>query len=420
MMKFGLIGRPLGHSMSPRLHAFFTGEEYELRELEPGQLDEFFAEKDLRGINVTIPYKLAAMEYLDEFDPSAASAGAVNCITNADGKLKGYNTDLAGLIYLIKKHGMAKNLGNTAILGTGGAARAAAAAVEKLRGKPVFVSRNPENTWPFMNGVISYPELYSRANEWDTIINATPIGMYPHSAEHPVDLSKFPGLKNVIDIVANPFRTRLVFEAQLKGLNAAGGFEMLVAQALYSDRIFTGKDLPEMLIEDCVRTVYSEQKNIVLIGMPSSGKTESGRLLAEKTGRAFADADDAFQEAEGMAPGAFIDTYGEAAFRKKESKVLQMLSALKGSVIACGGGAVLKKNNMRHLAENGVIIWLDRSPRLLKPSEDTPLSRTAEDMDKLYAERLPLYERYADLRVPADGTPEDTAETIKEMLEKDF
>ncbi|MBQ3931361.1 MAG: shikimate kinase, partial [Firmicutes bacterium] len=163
-----------------------------------------------------------------------------------------------------------------------------------------------------------------------------------------------------------------------------------------------------------------EQKNIVLIGMPSSGKTESGRLLAEKTGRAFADADDAFEEAEGITPGAFIDAYGEAAFRKKESKVLQSLSALKGSVIACGGGAVLKKNNMRHLAENGVIIWLDRSPRLLKPSEDTPLSRTAEDMDKLYAERLPLYERYADLRVPADGTPEDTAETIKEMLEKDF
>ncbi len=417
-MKFGLIGRPLGHSMSPRLHAFFTGEKYELHELEPGQLDEYFAERDFRGINVTIPYKLAAMEYLDEFDPSAASAGAVNCITNADGKLKGYNTDLAGLIYLIKKHGMAKTLGNTAILGTGGAARAAAAAVEKLRGKPVFVSRDPENTWPFMNGVISYPELYSRAGEWDTVINATPIGMYPHSAEHPVDIGKFPKLKNVIDIVANPFRTRLVFEAQLRGLNAAGGFEMLAAQALYSDRIFTGKDLPESLIDDCVRTVYAEQKNIVLIGMPSSGKTESGRILAEKTGRAFADADDAFEEAEGMAPGTFIDTYGEAAFRKKESKVLQSLSALKGSIIACGGGAVLKKNNMRHLAGNGVIIWLDRSPQLLKPSEETPLSRTAEDMDRLYAERLPLYERYSDLRVPADGTPEDTAETIKEMLEK--
>ena len=420
MMKFGLIGKPLGHSMSPRLHAFFTGEEYVLKELDPEHLDEFFADRDFRGINVTIPYKLAAMEYMDEFDRSATDAGAVNCIVNDGGKLRGYNTDMAGFVYLIKKHGMAKSLGNTAILGTGGAARAAAAAVEKLRGKATFVSRDPENTWPFMNGVISYPELYSRASEWDTIINATPIGMYPHSAEHPADLSKFPELKNVIDIVANPFRTRLVYEAQLRGINAAGGFGMLAAQALYSDRIFTGKDLPETLIEDCVRTVYAEQKNIVLIGMPSSGKTESGRLLAEKTGRAFADADDAFGEAEGMSPGAFINTYGEAAFRKKESKVLQDLSKLKGSVIACGGGAVLKKNNMRHLAENGVIVWLDRSPRLLKPSEETPLSRTAEDMDRLYAERLPLYERYADLRVPADGTPEETAETIKELLEKEL
>jgi shikimate dehydrogenase len=420
MMKFGLIGKPLGHSMSPRLHAFFTGEEYVLKELDPEQLDGFFADRDFSGINVTIPYKLAAMEYMDEFDRSAADAGAINCIVNDGGKLRGYNTDLAGFVSLIKKHGMAKSLGNTAILGTGGAARAAAAAVEKLRGKATFVSRDPENAWPFMNGVISYPELYSRASEWDTIINATPIGMYPHSAEYPADLSKFPELKNVIDIVANPFRTRLVYEAQLRGINAAGGFEMLAAQALYSDRIFTGKDLPETLIEDCVRTVYAEQKNIVLIGMPSSGKTESGRLLAEKTGRAFADADDAFEEAEGMAPGAFIDMYGEAAFRKKESKVLQKLSALKGSIIACGGGAVLKKNNMRHLAENGVIIWLDRSPQLLKPSEETPLSRTAEDMDRLYAERLPLYERYADLRVPADGTPEETAETVKELLEKEL
>ena len=420
MMKFGLIGKPLGHSMSPRLHAFFTGEEYVLKELDPGHLDEFFAERDFRGINVTIPYKLAALEYLDEFDQSAADAGAVNCIVNEGGKLKGYNTDLAGFVYLIKKHGMAKSLGNTAILGTGGAARAAAAAVEKLRGKATFVSRDPENAWPFINGIISYLELYARAGEWDTIINATPVGMYPHSAEHPADLSKFPKLKNVIDIVANPFRTRLIFEAQLKGLNAAGGFEMLAAQALYSDRIFTGKDLPEALIDNCVRTVYAEQKNIVLIGMPSSGKSESGRLLAEKTGRAFADADDAFEEAEEMTPGAFIDAYGEAAFRKKESKVLQSLSALKGTVIACGGGAVLKKINMRHLAENGVIVWLDRSPQLLKPSEETPLSRTAEDMDRLYAERLALYERYADIRVPANGTPGETAEAIKELLGKEL
>ena len=415
-MKFGLIGKPLGHSMSPRLHAFFTGEEYVLQELDPEQLDGFFAERDFRGINVTIPYKLAAAEYMDEFDQSASDAGAVNCIVNDGGKLRGYNTDLDGFIYLIKKHGMAKSLGNTAILGTGGAARAAAAAVEKLRGRATFVSRDPENAWPFINGVISYLELYASAENWDTIINATPIGMWPHSAEHPVDISKFPKLKNVIDIVANPFRTRLVFEAEQRGISAAGGFEMLAAQALYTDRLFTGKDLPEKLIDECVRTVFEEQKNIVLIGMPSSGKSESGRILADKTGRAFADADKAFAEAEGMAPGTFIETYGEAAFRKKETKVLESLAGLKGSVIACGGGAVLRKNNMRRLAENGIIVWLDRSCRLLVPSDDTPLSRTAEDMEKLCAERLPLYKRYADLRVQADGTPEEAADAVIKLL----
>ena len=415
-MKFGLIGRPLGHSMSPRLHAFFTGEEYVLRELDPAQLDEFFAERDFRGINVTIPYKLAAMEYLDEFDQTASDAGAVNCIINDGGKLRGYNTDLAGLVYLIKKHGMAKTLGNTAILGTGGAARAAAAAVEKLRGKATFVSRDPENSWPFIDGVISYMELYARAGEWSTVINATPVGMWPHSAEHPVDLSKFPELKNVIDVVANPFRTRLVFEAQQRGLNAAGGFEMLAAQALYTDRLFTGKDLPETLIDECVRAVYEEQKNIVLIGMPSSGKSESGAILAEKMGRSFTDADVIFEQTEGIAPGEFIKTFGEAEFRRKESRILSSLADLKGTVIACGGGAVLKRASMRRLAENGIIVWLDRRLDLLTPSDDTPLSRTPEDMERLYAERQRLYKRYADLRVPADGTPEEAADAVTELL----
>ena len=415
-MKFGLIGRPLGHSMSPRLHAFFTGEEYVLRELDPAQLDEFFAERDFRGINVTIPYKLAAMEYLDEFDQTASDAGAVNCIINDGGKLRGYNPDLAGLVYLIKKHGMAKTLGNTAILGTGGAARAAAAAVEKLRGKATFVSRDPENSWPFIDGVISYMELYARAGEWRTVINATPVGMWPHSAEHPVDLSKFPELKNIIDVVANPFRTRLVFEAQQRGLNAAGGFEMLAAQALYTDRLFTGKDLPETLIDECVRAVYEEQKNIVLIGMPSSGKSESGAILAEKMGRSFTDADEVFEQTEGIAPGEFIKTFGEAEFRRKESRILSSLADLKGTVIACGGGAVLKRANMRRLAENGIIVWLDRRLDLLTPSDDTPLSRTPEDMERLYAERQRLYKRYADLRVPADGTPEEAADAVTELL----
>ena len=415
-MKFGLIGRPLGHSMSPRLHAFFTGEEYVLQELGPEQLDDFFAGRDFRGVNVTIPYKLAAMEYLDEFDPSAEEAGAVNCIVNEDGRLKGYNTDLAGFVYLIKKHGMAGTLGNTAILGTGGAARAAAAAVKKLRGKATFVSRDPENAWPFIYDVISYEELCSRAGEWDTVINATPVGMYPHSSESTIDPGKFPALKNVIDIVANPFRTRLVFEAQQRGINAAGGFEMLAAQALYSDRLFTGKDLPDSLIQKCVQQVYAEQKNIVLIGMPSSGKSESGKILAERTGRGFADADEVFEKTEGMAPGAFIETYGEAEFRRKEAKILRSLSELKDSVIACGGGAVLRRSSMRRLAENGTMVWLDRSLDLLTPSDETPLSRNAEDMQKLYAERLSLYRRYADIRIPADGTPEEAAETIARLL----
>ena len=415
-MRFGLIGKPLGHSMSQRLHAFFTGEKYDLLELEPAQLEEFFAERNFRGINVTIPYKLAAAEFMDEFDQTAAEAGAVNCVINDGGKLKGYNTDLAGLVYLIKKHGMSRTLGNTAVLGTGGAARAAAAAVEKLRGKAVLVSRDPENAWPFINNIISYEELYSRADSWDTLINATPVGMYPNTADTPVDPARLPKLKNVIDIVANPFRTRLVFEAQQRGINAAGGFDMLVAQALYSDRLFTGKDLPETLIGECVSAVYAEQKNLVLIGMPSSGKSVTGSMLAEKLGLGFADADEAFRETEGIAPGKFIDVYGEAAFREKESRILQSLGALKGCVIACGGGAVLSESGMRRLAENGTIIWLDRSLERLAPSEETPLSRTREDLTRLYHDRLPLYEKYADLRVPADGTPQQTADAITEML----
>ena len=153
-------------------------------------------------------------------------------------------------------------------------------------------------------------------------------------------------------------------------------------------------------------------RNIVLIGMPSSGKTESGKELARILGKPFLDMDAVLEESFGMTIAGFFEVNGEEAFRAAEARLAKSLSTAKGCVISTGGGVIKDPGNMKALKENGLVIWLNRSPELLRASEKTPLSRTAEDMNRLHAERLPLYEKYADLSVCADGTPLKTAEMI--------
>ena len=410
-MKLGLIGNPLGHSWSPEIHAYLKGVmDYALWPLAPDELDAFFEKRDFDGINVTIPYKTDVIRYLDEIDPDAERIQAVNTIVNKNGKLTGYNTDVSGLLHMIRSHHINAGGGTAAILGTGGASKAAEEACRLSGWKYYLTSRSRKD------GCIDYQELYEMQDEISLIINATPVGMYPNEESMPVDLDRFTCFTDVIDIVANPLRTRLAYGAQMKGINAYGGLEMLVAQAFKADELFFGESLNDILISECMDHISRKMKNIVLIGMPSSGKSTVGMLLADRLGMEFIDMDEEIVSRIGMPVSDCFALHGEGAFRDAESEVCRYVRGLGNAVIASGGGVIKREENMITLAHNAEIVWLDRSIENLVPTNDRPLSSNAGDLRRLYEERQALYDKYSDIRISNDGEPEDAVMNICEMM----
>ena len=416
-MKLGLIGKPLGHSKSPRIHKELAGADYSLWELAPEELDAFFAERDFNGINVTIPYKLSVLKYMDELQGDAVHTGAVNTVLNRGGRLIGCNTDVFGAKCLIQSLGIATEGKRAFVLGSGGAARAAAEALRQLRAEPVIVSRAPEKTAGLKDlRVISYDALYEAPQGIALLVNATPLGMSPHTDGMPIDLDRLPDLEAVADVVANPLRTRLVFEAQQRGLKAAGGLKMLVAQAFAAEELFTRKEMDSALIDRVTEKLADESRNIVLTGMPSAGKTSTGRLLAKKTGLPFLDMDEELEKRFGMPIAQYFREFGEASFRAQEKQLAAELARLEGCIIATGGGTVLDPENMRRLMANGCAVWLDRSLALLEASAERPLAADKASIERLWNERRETYRKYSDVRIEADGSPEDTVQELIKLL----
>ena len=393
-MKFGLIGKTLGHSWSAYIHHELAGIPYELKELAEEQLPTFLQERDFCGINVTIPYKEAVIPYLDELDDTARSIGAVNCIINDNGRLIGHNTDLFGFTKMVEESGIDVRC-PVAILGSGGAAKAASLGITQMGGKPIIVSRHPQGD------EISYEELYDRG--YEVIVNATPIGMAPDVAACPIDLDKLSGVRGIIDIVANPLVTTLMFEAKCRGIAYCGGFAMLVWQAVGADALFTG-NMPDVQTVSRARArILRQKRNIVLIGMPSGGKTTVGRMTSDLTGMPFVDMDEELEKKMGMSVRGCFDKNGEAWFRSVEHDLAVELSHREGTIISCGGGIIKDKANMEVLQHNGLIVWIDRSPDLLVPTASRPLSSSRGQMKVLYEERHAFYDMYKDVKVDNNG-----------------
>ena len=405
-MKYGLIGRPLGHSWSPEIHALLADIPYEKKELQEEALEDFFRLRDFKGINVTIPYKEKVIPYLDELDESARAAGAVNCIVNENGKLKGYNTDLLGLRQMLERNGIDPKGKTVAILGSGGAAKAACTAIEQMHGTPVIVSRHPSKD------MIGYEELYERAADFEMIVNATPVGMKPDSDKCPVDIAVFEHLEAVVDIVANPLMTRLLFNAKMRDIPFCGGFEMLVRQAAEADCLFTGEKVSEEVIETCIKKLLAKRRNIVLIGMPTSGKTTLAEMIASHTGRPLLEMDEVLVDRLGMSIKDCFAQYGEAYFRHMETELAKDLRNKEGIVISTGGGIIKNEENMRYLHENGIVIAIDRDPALLYPTDSRPLSSTVDAVKVLYEERKYLYKKYSDVVVDNNGSLQNTFDKI--------
>ena len=409
-MKLGLIGYPLGHSWSKLIHDFMIGCDYQMYELKPEELEGFLKAKDFDGLNVTIPYKQAVMEYLDEIDETAAMIGAVNTIVNRNGILKGYNTDWLGFTEMLKNNNIDVEGRKVALLGSGGASKACRTALEKLGADVSVISRRAvrENT-------ITYEEMYADSPEYQVIVNATPVGLYPECDSIPVDLSKFENLEAVVDIIANPLRTHLLFEAKCRSLKTAGGLEMLVAQAWHADLLYTGKQLDPSLMKDCLDMLYRDRRSIVLIGMPTSGKTTVSALLAEECGRDVIEMDDEIVEILGTSIKECFADKGEAYCRWLEQDVAKDLRSGGRFIISCGGGVIKTKEAMRFLSENSIVVWLKRGIEQLFPTDSRPLSDNNDALQRLYAEREPLYELYSD--VTADNTG-SLADTVREIMFK--
>ena len=412
-MKYGLIGEHLTHSYSCEIHAQIADYEYELHELRPDELGDFLKKREFCGINVTIPYKQAVMPYLDEISESAKRIGAVNTIVNRGGRLIGDNTDFPGMLALARHAGVDMKGKKVLILGTGGASKTAHALAEYMGCTSVsYVSRSGRG------GSISYDEALSSHADAQVIINATPAGMYPRQEGVPIAISAFPKLCGVLDAVYNPLRTNLVLDARERGIAAEGGLYMLAAQAVYASAIFRDKPLDESLIDKAFLSVRNAKRNIVLIGMPSCGKTTVGGILARLSGMELADTDEHIVKKIGMPISEFFAKYGEAEFRKIEKETVAELAAKGGRIIATGGGAVLDGDNVRALRRNGVIVFLDRAVHNLVATDDRPLSSERSKLEKLYAERYDVYRMAAELIIDANRTPEEEArEILKELGE---
>ncbi len=391
-MEYGLIGEHLGHSFSKEIHGLIASYDYVLKEVAKDDLDDFMRKKDFKAINVTIPYKRDVIPYLDYIDDAAKAIGAVNTIINKDGKLYGYNTDFTGMVTLIKHMGVSLYGRKVLILGSGGTSKTAYAVAKHLGASEIYVVSRHEG-----NDTITYNEALSFHDDAKVIINTTPCGMYPDNDDCPIDIDAFFELETVIDAIYNPIRTRLVQRALEKGCVAEGGLYMLIAQAVEASSKFTDHRYSQKSVDEISMHFFKKKQNIVLTGMPASGKTTIGRMLAAKNGRDFYDVDTEIVKLVGMSIPDIFEKQGEEAFRDYESQVIKELSSLNGVVISTGGGSILRQENIVNLKSNGKIFFLDRPLQHLYPTNDRPTANSKEAIEKRYKERYPQYLATADV-----------------------
>jgi len=417
MSYYGLLGEHLSHSYSPLIHSMLGDYDYRLIEKSPNELEEFLTSSDNKfsGLNVTIPYKTAVIPYCKDLSGNAKNIGSVNTIIRQqDGSLYGENTDFYGFSYLLETQRHNLFDGKILILGNGGSSLTVQAVLKTCQGdgsfdrfgNPVIISRTGENNY----------ENIDKHNDAVMIINTTPIGMYPNNEASPIeDLSIFKNCKAVIDLIYNPHRTKLLLQAEELNIPCNGGLPMLVAQAKKASELFTGRAIPDEIVNEITQSVKTQTQNIILIGMPGCGKSTVGKELATKLGREFADTDEWVEHKAGKSIPTIFSESGEAAFRKLENEALEELCKQSGLVIATGGGIVKRAENRDIIKQNGFVIFLDRDIKDL-PTEGRPLSQK-EGIEELAAERLPLYKKWSDFSVTVQGIYETMNKIINVSIE---
>lgn len=401
MKKFGLIGRKLGHSFSPAIHAQLGDYDYQLYPMEPEELDRFLKTTELDGFNVTIPYKLAVLPYCSELTERAKAVGNVNTmVRRPDGTWLGDNTDYAGFRYLL---GDCESLrGKKAVvLGSGGASRTVCTVLRDCGIEPVVISRSGEN---------NYDNLDRHADA-AMVVNATPVGMYPNNGQSPVDLTRFPECSLVLDLIYNPAKTALILQAERLGITARNGLAMLVAQAVRAGEDFQGISIPDSEIERITATISAQTQNLILIGMPGCGKSTVARYLGELTGREVLDTDKMIVDRIGMDIPSFFAQFGEPAFRRVETEVVKEACSRSGCIISTGGGVVTIPENDDPVHQNGIVVFLNVGLERLS-TKNRPVSQR-DGVENLLQKRLPLYQSWS-CKTYWNDCSEQTAAAIKE------
>jgi shikimate dehydrogenase len=403
-MKCGLLGKTLRHSYSPAIHAQLGDYDYELFEKKESELAAFLESGDWDGLNVTIPYKKAALPFCDTLSEEARRTGSVNTLVRRGGQVFGDNTDVAGFKALAEASGLSFGGKKALVLGSGGASAAVCAALEDLGARPTVISRRGEDNYGNLD----------RHLDARLIVNTTPLGMFPGNGTSPLDPERFAACEAVFDVIYNPARTALMLRAEELGIPCFGGMRMLVAQARRSSEDFTGTALPDSLTDRIVDLLEKETRNVVLIGMPGCGKSTLAPRLSAITGRPFRDSDSLVEERTGRRVQDIIGQDGEETFRVLETAALKELGKLSGRIISTGGGCITRTENYPLLHQNGIILWIRRDLSRL-PRTGRPLSQGG-DLAEMYRYREPLYRFFADAEIDNNGTPEDALRQILEVI----
>ena len=415
---YGLIGEKLSHSWSAAIHEKLGSFPYQLHELSASELKGFLKDQPWQGLNVTIPYKKDACALADSASEDAQAVGAANTLVkDVNGFIAADNTDVYGFEYLVKSLKVNLSQKKAMVFGAfGGAGQAICYALKKGGAYVVGVSRNPHENSSYVDCAITYDQLKLHYDA-DLLVNATPVGMFPHAGVSPLskeELSAFTSLQCVIDLIYNPLRSQLLLDAESLGILSANGLKMLVAQAARASSLFLGQDVSGSQIENISHELHASKENIVLIGMPGVGKTSTGEALAKLLNRPWMDTDFLIKQKARCEAATYLQTHGEAAFRHLEHEVIQEISSMSGSVISCGGGVVVTPSNYQLLRQNSKLVYLTRPFEELALA-GRPLSQSI-GIQKLAAERLPLYEAWADVTFSCLGSPDADAKGLLDTL----